>query len=134
MSTVDVSGNIGSLLSFYKHERHIYGRCPNCQKAFRLSEVKLTYGKEPPRDLLTRMKKDDGASYPQQAIADKVKDAVTVDLVLELDATGAVKDVIIDKPTAIASSSAQYSPIRPAVISRDGAAISTASAVAVQNR
>lgn len=55
---VDVSGTIGSLLSFYKHERNIYGRCPHCTQPFRLSEVKLTYGKEPPRDVLSRMKKD----------------------------------------------------------------------------
>jgi len=58
MSKVDVSGTIGSLLDFYKTEHRIYGRCPHCQQAFRLSEVKLTYGKEPPRDLLARMKND----------------------------------------------------------------------------
>jgi predicted Holliday junction resolvase-like endonuclease len=58
MATVEVSGTISSLLSFYKHERNIFGRCPHCQEPFRLSEVKLTYGKEPPRDLLSRMKKD----------------------------------------------------------------------------
>ena len=50
--------SIGSLLAFYKHERQIFGRCPHCSEPFRLSEVKLTYGKEPPRDLLTRLKKD----------------------------------------------------------------------------
>ena len=42
--------SIGSLLAFYKHERNIFGRCPHCNEPFRLSEVKLTYGKEPPRD------------------------------------------------------------------------------------
>jgi len=56
MQGVDVNGSIGSLLSFYKHERNIFGRCPNCGEPFRLSEVKLTYGQKPPRDLLTRMK------------------------------------------------------------------------------
>ncbi len=58
MPSIDVSGSIGSLLSFYKHERSIYGRCPHCKEPFRLSEVKLTYGKEPPRDLLSRLKKN----------------------------------------------------------------------------
>lgn len=58
MERVDLNGSIGSLLSFYKHERNIYGRCPHCHEPFRLSEVKLTYGKEPPRDLLTRMKRE----------------------------------------------------------------------------
>jgi predicted Holliday junction resolvase-like endonuclease len=53
-----MSGNIGSLLNFYKHEKNIFGRCPHCEEPFRISEVKLTYGKEPPRDLLSRMKKD----------------------------------------------------------------------------
>ncbi len=58
MERIDFSGSIGSLLSFYKHERHIFGRCPNCGEPFRLSEVKLTYGKEPPKDLLVRMKRE----------------------------------------------------------------------------
>lgn len=44
------------------------------------------------------VKKDEGASYPPQAITDKVKDPVTVDLILELDATGAVVNVTVDKP------------------------------------
>jgi TonB family protein len=44
------------------------------------------------------VKKDEGAAYPTQAITDKVKDPVTVDLVLELDATGAVTKVTVEKP------------------------------------
>ncbi|OQW32995.1 MAG: hypothetical protein A4E19_06505 [Nitrospira sp. SG-bin1] len=58
MSRVNMSGDISSLLSYYKHEKNIYGRCPHCHEPFRLSEVKLTYGKEPPRDLLTLLKRD----------------------------------------------------------------------------
>ncbi len=58
MSRIDLSGSIGSLLSFYRHERNIFGRCPHCREPFRLSEVKLTYGKEPPRDLLVRLKRE----------------------------------------------------------------------------
>ncbi|NOS72300.1 MAG: hypothetical protein HOP33_20545 [Verrucomicrobia bacterium] len=58
MPQIDLSGNIGSLLNFYKHERNIFGRCPSCREPFRISEVKLTYGKEPPQDLLTRLKTD----------------------------------------------------------------------------
>ncbi len=52
----------------------------------------------PPTIIAPVVKKDEGAAYPQQAISDKVKDPVTVDLVLEIDATGAVKDVVVDKP------------------------------------
>jgi predicted Holliday junction resolvase-like endonuclease len=58
MARIEMTGNIGSLLSFYKHERNIFGRCPRCNAPFRLSEVKLTYGKEPPRDMLTRLKRE----------------------------------------------------------------------------
>lgn len=58
MERVDLNGSIGSLLSFYKHERNIYGRCPHCREPFRLCDVKLTYGKEPPRDLLTLVKRE----------------------------------------------------------------------------
>jgi hypothetical protein len=56
MAPLDVTGTIGSLLDFYKHEKQIFGRCPHCKLPFRLSEVKLTYGKEPPKDLLTPMR------------------------------------------------------------------------------
>jgi TonB family protein len=52
----------------------------------------------PPVITLPVVKKDEGAAYPSQAIADKVKDPVTVDLVLELDANGLVKSATIDKP------------------------------------
>jgi predicted Holliday junction resolvase-like endonuclease len=58
MARIEINGDIGSLLNFYKEETRLFGRCPHCQEPFRLSEVKLTYGKEPPRDLLTRMKKE----------------------------------------------------------------------------
>jgi predicted Holliday junction resolvase-like endonuclease len=50
------NGIVPSLLNFYKHEKRIFGRCPQCQEPFRLSDVKLTYGKEPPKDMLARMK------------------------------------------------------------------------------
>lgn len=56
MSGIGIDGNISSLLSFYRHERNIFGRCPNCCEPFRLSEVKLSYGKEPPRDFIRRLK------------------------------------------------------------------------------
>ena len=55
---IEIGGNIRSLLNFYREEKRIFGRCPYCKEPFRLSEVKLTYGKEPPKDLLGRMKKE----------------------------------------------------------------------------
>jgi predicted Holliday junction resolvase-like endonuclease len=57
MAHVDFTGSIGSLLDFYKHEKQIFGCCPRCGSPFRLSEEKLTFGKEPPRDLLSRMRR-----------------------------------------------------------------------------
>lgn len=52
----------------------------------------------PPTITAPVVKKDEGASYPPQAITDKVRESVTVDLVLELDPSGAVTNVVIDKP------------------------------------
>jgi TonB family protein len=42
--------------------------------------------------------KDEGAQYPRQALVDKVPGSVEVVLVLELDATGAVKNAVVDTP------------------------------------
>jgi len=44
------------------------------------------------------IKKDEGAIYPAQAIADKVTDPVTVELVVEVDATGAVTGANVTTP------------------------------------
>jgi predicted Holliday junction resolvase-like endonuclease len=57
VSKVGLNTDIKSLLDFYREERRIYGRCPKCREPFRLSEAKLTYGKEPPRDLLSVLRK-----------------------------------------------------------------------------
>lgn len=58
MARIEMNTSIRDLLAFYKTEQRIFGRCPHCHDVFRLSETKLTYGKEPPRDLLTRLKKE----------------------------------------------------------------------------
>ncbi len=57
MPNIHLNVTIGSLLNFYKHERNIFGRCPNCDEPFRLSEVKLTYGKLPPKDVLSQLRR-----------------------------------------------------------------------------
>ena len=49
--------DIKNLLDFYRTEHRIYGHCSHCGEAFRLSEVKLTYGKEPPADIVRALKK-----------------------------------------------------------------------------
>ncbi len=45
-----------------------------------------------------RLKTDSPARYPDQALRDGVREKVTVDLVLEIDTTGAVKNATIDRP------------------------------------
>jgi len=52
----------------------------------------------PPAITLPVIKKDEGAKYPDQAIKDKVRDPVEVILVLELDASGAVKNATVETP------------------------------------
>jgi len=55
---IELDTTVKDLLSFYREEHRIYGQCPSCGAAFRLSDARLTYGKEPPRDLLTQMKRE----------------------------------------------------------------------------
>src|SRR5262245_43736772 len=52
----------------------------------------------PPAITLPVLKKDEGTTYPQQAIDDKVKEEVTVTLILEVDATGKVRSASVEKP------------------------------------
>ncbi len=52
----------------------------------------------PPTIVAPRLVKDEGAEYPRQALTDKVKGDVEVVLVLELDATGAVKSATVEAP------------------------------------
>jgi Predicted secreted endonuclease distantly related to archaeal Holliday junction resolvase len=68
MSSVEVGGSIKDLLNFYREEHRIYGKCPKCDNVFRLSEIKLTYGKEPPKDKLTALKNR------RDALEEEVKD------------------------------------------------------------
>lgn len=52
----------------------------------------------PPVIVLPKLVKDEGAAYPRQALLDKVTGPVEVVLVLELDATGAVKNATVEAP------------------------------------
>ena len=67
--SVRVDTSVGSLLDFYRHERRVSGRCPHCGEPFRLSEVKLTYGKEPPKDLIERLRRDRDRAEDEVEIA-----------------------------------------------------------------
>lgn len=48
----------GELIRFFKSARHLWGRCPDCQRLFRLSDVAISFGSEPPRDWLRRLHHD----------------------------------------------------------------------------
>jgi len=58
MPRIELDTCLRDLLGFFRAETRIYGRCPHCGEPFRLSEVKLTYGHAPPRDLLTRLQRE----------------------------------------------------------------------------
>jgi predicted Holliday junction resolvase-like endonuclease len=45
------------LSDFFRAARHLWGRCPYCGDLFRLSDVAIQYGSEPPRDWLRRLQK-----------------------------------------------------------------------------
>lgn len=68
MARIEINTNVRDLLSFYREERRIFGRCPHCGDVFRLSDTKLTYGKEPPKDVLSRLKKE--RDQLEQQVAD----------------------------------------------------------------
>ncbi len=73
-----------------------------------------------------RLKTDSPARYPDQALREGIRDKVRVDLVLEVDANGAVKNATIDKPVGhgfdeAAASAASSLVFEPAT--RNGAPI-----------
>jgi len=55
---IELSGSIGSLLGFYSMSEISSADARTVMSRSGYREVKLTYGKEPPRDLLAGMKKE----------------------------------------------------------------------------
>lgn len=45
------------VVRFFKTARHLWGRCPDCDALFRLSDVAISSSAEPPRDWLRRLEK-----------------------------------------------------------------------------
>ncbi len=45
------------LTRFFKAANHLWGRCPRCSQLFRLSQVAISFGNEPPRDWLQRFQR-----------------------------------------------------------------------------
>ena len=44
------------LADFILAERNIYAECPGCQEVYRLNELRIFYGKTPPKDLLDKLR------------------------------------------------------------------------------
>jgi hypothetical protein len=47
-----------NLADFLLAERNIYAQCPRCESINRLNELKIFYGRRPPKDLLDRLRQD----------------------------------------------------------------------------
>ena len=86
MRKIQVDGGVMDLLSFYKTEKRIFGRCPHCGDVFRLSDVKLTHGKEPPRDVLTRLRKEREKLNEQITVLEMEVEVLQDDHEIELQA------------------------------------------------
>src|SRR5271166_6178767 len=52
----------------------------------------------PPATTLPILKKDEGAEYPRQALADGIHDAIEVRLVLTIDPQGLVTKAVVEAP------------------------------------
>lgn len=55
------TGMMVELTRFFKAARHLWGRCPCCLALFRLSDVAISFGNEPPRDWLNRLQRQQAA-------------------------------------------------------------------------
>ncbi len=54
---MEKNGLMVELTRFFKTASHLWGRCPRCAELFRLSQVAISFGKEPPRDWLQRVQR-----------------------------------------------------------------------------
>ncbi|MCK4456294.1 MAG: hypothetical protein KAW39_00985 [Thermoplasmata archaeon] len=51
---------IEAMMAFFETGQEIYGVCPCCSEIFRVSEMQIFYGKEPPVDWLGRLRDREG--------------------------------------------------------------------------
>lgn len=67
MSTMaNADGFTRNLVTFFKTARHLWGRCPNCDTPFRLSDVAISSSAEAPRDWLRKMEREQAALSVRQ--------------------------------------------------------------------
>lgn len=55
------SNGFKEIVSFFKTARHLWGRCPNCDCVFRLSDAAISSSPNPPRDWLARLKRQEAS-------------------------------------------------------------------------
>jgi predicted Holliday junction resolvase-like endonuclease len=55
------NGFTQELVAFFKKASHLWGRCPSCGSAFRLSEAAISARQEPPNDWLRRLERREAA-------------------------------------------------------------------------
>ena len=54
---MSTDGLVKNLVSFFKTSRHLWGRCPSCGDPFRLSDVAISSSRNPPRDWLRKIQR-----------------------------------------------------------------------------
>ena len=52
---------VKSLVCLFKTARHLWGRCPECDALFRLSDVAISSSPNPPREWLLRLQRQQAA-------------------------------------------------------------------------
>jgi predicted Holliday junction resolvase-like endonuclease len=57
---------IGSMMKFFQTAQEIYGVCPTCGDIFRVSDMRIFYGKEPPKDWLSTLTEKEQLLEKQQ--------------------------------------------------------------------
>jgi hypothetical protein len=85
MPRVEMATSTNDLLQFFRTEQRLFGVCPHCRAPFRLSDVKLNYGREPPRDVLTKLTRERDRLAAQLAAMEERLDAQQADHAAELD-------------------------------------------------
>jgi predicted Holliday junction resolvase-like endonuclease len=55
---MSANGLVANLVSFFKTARHLWGRCPECDAYFRLSDVAISSSANPPKDWLRRLERE----------------------------------------------------------------------------
>lgn len=67
---MSVDGLIANLVTFFKTARHLWGKCPECQMYFRLSDMTISSSPNPPKDWLRRLEREKAALLRREETLD----------------------------------------------------------------